>query len=358
MVRMSDLVRGLGRDAAAGRAGRAAAGAAPERARPAAAAHRAPRWRSRGPLPRAPGRAPAPPTTRRRCSGELQELLLEVRGLARGTGELSVAAPAGADRPRRHLAGALARPVLGRQQPGRGPRRGLPGLPPGAGGRDGAAHRRQRRLRPPPAASRSGMAGCLIDVGLWQMPETLLRRLDTPGRRGAGRLPLAPAAVGRPRAPMGAARRGDRPGRPRAPRARAGPGLPAGADRHRRRRRRQDPRPGRHLHRAHGAADRAAAAAPARGGAGDRQVAARGVPVRRSSRRCCRRSRSSPRHRGAAQHRGDRSRHRGQPQPSAPAPRVEIMADSKGQRLPTPKIVDLSEAPFLYVTGPVTEASR
>ena len=39
-------------------------------------------------------------------------------------------------------------------------------------------------------------------------------------------------------------------------------------------------------------------------------------------------------------------------------PRVEIMADSKGQRLPAPKTVDLSEAPFLYITGPVTEGSR
>jgi hypothetical protein len=39
-------------------------------------------------------------------------------------------------------------------------------------------------------------------------------------------------------------------------------------------------------------------------------------------------------------------------------PRVEIMADSKGQRLPAPKTVDLSEAPFLYITGPVTEGGR
>jgi HD-GYP domain-containing protein (c-di-GMP phosphodiesterase class II) len=39
-------------------------------------------------------------------------------------------------------------------------------------------------------------------------------------------------------------------------------------------------------------------------------------------------------------------------------PRVEILADSKGHRLPAPKTVDLSEAPFLYITGPVTEGSR
>jgi len=39
-------------------------------------------------------------------------------------------------------------------------------------------------------------------------------------------------------------------------------------------------------------------------------------------------------------------------------PRVEIVADSKGHRLPAPKVIDLSEAPFLYITGPVTEGSR
>jgi HD-GYP domain-containing protein (c-di-GMP phosphodiesterase class II) len=39
-------------------------------------------------------------------------------------------------------------------------------------------------------------------------------------------------------------------------------------------------------------------------------------------------------------------------------PRVQIMTDSKGQRLPAAKTVDLSESPFLYITGPVTEGSR
>jgi HD domain len=39
-------------------------------------------------------------------------------------------------------------------------------------------------------------------------------------------------------------------------------------------------------------------------------------------------------------------------------PRVELLADSKGQRLPSPKAVDLSQAPFLYITGPVTEGGR
>jgi hypothetical protein len=39
-------------------------------------------------------------------------------------------------------------------------------------------------------------------------------------------------------------------------------------------------------------------------------------------------------------------------------PRVEIMADSKGHRLTAPKTVDLSESPFIYITGPVTEGGR
>jgi len=39
-------------------------------------------------------------------------------------------------------------------------------------------------------------------------------------------------------------------------------------------------------------------------------------------------------------------------------PKVEIVADARGKRLPTPKIIDLSEAPFLYITGPVAEAGR
>lgn len=39
-------------------------------------------------------------------------------------------------------------------------------------------------------------------------------------------------------------------------------------------------------------------------------------------------------------------------------PKVEVVADSKGNPLPTPKILDLSEAPFIYVTGPVQEEAR
>jgi len=39
-------------------------------------------------------------------------------------------------------------------------------------------------------------------------------------------------------------------------------------------------------------------------------------------------------------------------------PKVEVVADLKGNPLPTPKILDLSEVPFIYVTGPVQEEGR
>jgi HD-GYP domain-containing protein (c-di-GMP phosphodiesterase class II) len=39
-------------------------------------------------------------------------------------------------------------------------------------------------------------------------------------------------------------------------------------------------------------------------------------------------------------------------------PRVEIVADGKGQRLTSPKTTDLADAPFLYITGAVAEGGR
>lgn len=39
-------------------------------------------------------------------------------------------------------------------------------------------------------------------------------------------------------------------------------------------------------------------------------------------------------------------------------PRVEIVADGKGQRLAAPKTTDLSEAPFLYISSLVAERAR
>jgi HD-GYP domain-containing protein (c-di-GMP phosphodiesterase class II) len=38
-------------------------------------------------------------------------------------------------------------------------------------------------------------------------------------------------------------------------------------------------------------------------------------------------------------------------------PRVEVY-DAKGRRLATPKVIDLSEAPFIYITGPIAEGER
>jgi HD-GYP domain-containing protein (c-di-GMP phosphodiesterase class II) len=37
-------------------------------------------------------------------------------------------------------------------------------------------------------------------------------------------------------------------------------------------------------------------------------------------------------------------------------PKVEIVADSKGDRLHAPKLVDLSETPFVYITAPIQES--
>ena len=39
-------------------------------------------------------------------------------------------------------------------------------------------------------------------------------------------------------------------------------------------------------------------------------------------------------------------------------PRVDVVSDSKGNRPMTPKTIDLSETPFLYITGPVAEATK
>ena len=38
-------------------------------------------------------------------------------------------------------------------------------------------------------------------------------------------------------------------------------------------------------------------------------------------------------------------------------PRIEVVADAKGQRPTLPKTIDLSETPFLYITGPIASAS-
>ena len=110
--------------------------------------------------------------------GELQDLLLEVRDLVRN--------PSGFPWPR--LEALIERAVTSLE---RSPDlfwvANNPAAPPGVdylafhqarvavmairiGANVGYDHRRLRAL---------GLAGCLIDVGLWQMPETLLRRVDS-----------------------------------------------------------------------------------------------------------------------------------------------------------------------------------
>jgi len=39
-------------------------------------------------------------------------------------------------------------------------------------------------------------------------------------------------------------------------------------------------------------------------------------------------------------------------------PRVEVVADSKGNRPASAKTIDLSETPFLYITGPVSDSTK
>ena len=375
MVRMSDLVRGITREApprpapppppatpppADTRA--AEPPAAPPRPAPAAPL---PRTRtSYGGLPSEP--APAAPAAPARPEtpaedpqplfGELQELLGEVRALVRGGGEF----------PWDRLQGVVARVVDSLERSS-----DLfwiannPAAPPGVdylafhqarvavmavriGANSGADHARLRLL---------GMAGALIDVGLWQMPETLVRRADV----------LAgdelTAFRSHPRLSAEAIRRWGPPDERIVQvvlehhEREQGQGFPQGLT--------------------------GAAVDPDAKILGLADLYA-GLTVPATAR---------PRLRPhEAVREIVKSRHEGFPTPMVKAllseisvfppgtvvrlnteeigrvvavnrhhplrPRVEIMADSKGHRLPAPKTVDLSEAPFLYITGPVTEGSR
>jgi len=375
MVRMSDLVRGITREApprpapppppatpppADTRA--AEPPAAPPRPAPAAPL---PRTRtSYGGLPSEP--APAAPAAPARPEtpaedpqplfGELQELLGEVRALVRGGGEF----------PWDRLQGVVARVVDSLERSS-----DLfwiannPAAPPGVdylafhqarvavmavriGANSGADHARLRLL---------GMAGALIDVGLWQMPETILRRADV----------LAgdelTAFRSHPRLSAEAIRRWGPPDERIVQvvlehhEREQGQGFPQGLT--------------------------GAAVDPDAKILGLADLYA-GLTVPATAR---------PRLRPhEAVREIVKSRHEGFPTPMVKAllseisvfppgtvvrlnteeigrvvavnrhhplrPRVEIMADSKGHRLPAPKTVDLSEAPFLYITGPVTEGSR
>jgi hypothetical protein len=190
MVRMSDLVRGITREAPA----RPAAPAAPPAEAPAPEAPAPPRPAPPAAPPRsrtsygelsddsAPVAPVAPPSATpaedpQRLFDELQDLLAEARGVVRGGGEF----------PWERLEDVIER-VIGSLE--RSPDlfwiANVPTAPSGVeylafhqarvavmsvriGANSGADHARLRVL---------GSAGALIDVGLWQMPETILRRSD------------------------------------------------------------------------------------------------------------------------------------------------------------------------------------
>jgi hypothetical protein len=363
MVRMSDLVRGLGRDTPAPRPAERAPAAAPAPSPAAPPAPVAPALPV-DPEPRPPDRplravealAAATAEEPSALLGELQELLLEIRSLTRGGGEF----------PWSHLEGLIERAVASLD---RSPDlfwvANNPAVAPGADYlafhqarvavmalRIGANVGYERRRLVP-----LGMAGALIDVGLWQMPETLLRRLDA----------LAgdelTAYRSHPRLSADLIRHWGPPDDAIAQAVlehherEQGQGFPQGLT---------------------GAAVSADAKIL---GLADTYTGLTLPPTARPRLRPHEAVREIV-----------KSRHDAFPSPLIKAllseisvfppgtvvrlnteeigrvvavnrnhplrPRVEIMADSKGQRLPSPKTVDLSEAPFIYITGPVTEGSR
>jgi HD domain len=368
MVRMSDLVRGLAKETPP----RPAEPAAPESrgAEPAAVPPKStpPPARTRtsygglpseAPAPSAPGqpaRAEAPGEDPQRVFGELQELLGEVRALVRGAGEF----------PWDDLQSLLQRVVVSLERSA-----DLfwvannPAAPPGV---DYLAFHQARvavmaiRIGANSGYDRSrlvalGTAGALIDVGLWQMPDTIVRRSDalTGDELTAFR--------SHPRLSAEAIRRWSPPDEHLARvvlehhEREQGQGFPQGLT--------------------------GAAVDPDAKILGLADLYA-GLTVPATSR---------PRLRPhEAVREIVKSRHEAFPTALVKAllseisvfppgtvvrlnteeigrvvavnrnhplrPRVEIMADSKGHRLPAPKMIDLSEAPFLYITGPVTEGSR
>jgi hypothetical protein len=366
MVRMSDLVRGLGRDTPPPARPVERVAAAPTEApaadRPAAgpstppAAAEEPRPVDRPTRAVESLAAAAPPDEPSALLGELQELLLEVRNLTRGTGEF----------PWARLEALVERAVTSLE---RSPDlfwvANSPAVAPGVDYlafhqarvavmalRIGANVRYDRRRLIP-----LGMAGALIDVSLWQMPETLLHRLDT--------LAGDELAAYRSHPRLSAELiRGWAPPKDSIVQAvlehherEQGQGFPQGLT----------------------------------GAAVDPDAKILGLADMYTSLTLPPTARPRLRPHEAVRE-IVKSRHEAFPSPLIKAllseisvfppgtvvrlnteeigrvvavnrnhplrPRVEIMADSKGQRLPSPKTVDLSEAPFLYITGPVTEGSR
>jgi len=368
MVRMSDLVRGMGRDTPPPPTGGPAAAPPPPADEPAA-----PPAKPSLPPPRARGRGEdAAPVVERLAAvesagaaapedpavvlGELQALLLEVRGLIRGTGAF----------PWARLESLVDRAVTSLDR--------SPDLfwiannPAAAPGVDYLAFHQarvavmalriganvgydRRRLVP------LGMAGCLIDVGLWQMPETLLRRLDALAGDELA------AYRSHPRLSADLIRRWNPPDDTIAQAVlehherEQGQGFPQGltgaavdadakilglADTYTGFTVPPTARPRLRPHEAVReivkSRHEAFPAALIKALLSEISVFPPGTVVRLNTEEIGR---------VVAVNRNHPLR-----------PRVEVMADSKGQRLPAPKTVDLSEAPFLYITGPVTEGSR
>lgn len=349
MVRMSDLVRGLARDAPA-TGERPADPATPLPADPSPPATPA-RPRSAGGDQQPPERAEDPSA----LLGQLQALLLEVRGLTRGT-----------EFPWARLEATIERVVAS-----------LDGSPdlfwvannPAAGpGVDYLAFHQARvavlavRIAVNAGYDRRrlialGMAGALIDVGLWQMPETLLRRIDA----------LAGDELNAYRShPRVSAEIIQRWGPPNESIVHAvlehhereqGQGFPQGltgaaagpdgkilglADTYSGLTLPPTARPRLRPHEAvrELVKSRHEAFPPAliKALLSEISVFPPGTVVRLNTEEIGRVI-------GVNRHHPLR-------------PRLELVADSKGQRLPSPKSVDLSEAPFLYITGPVTEGVR
>ena len=370
MVRMSDLVRGMAQDKPPRPTERPADAPppAPPAAEPAAAPAKPslppPRARARAEDPRPVVERPAPveaavaaPTQDPAVVlGELQDLLLEVRGLTRGTGAF----------PWARLESLVDRAVTSLEH--------SPDLfwiannPAAAPGVDYLAFHQarvavmavriganvgydRRRLLP------LGMAGCLIDVGLWQMPETLLRRLDALAGDELA------AYRSHPRLSADLIRRWSPPDETIAQAVlehherEQGQGFPQGltgaavdpdakilglADMYTGLTVPPTARPRLRPHEAVReivkSRHEAFPSALIKALLSEISVFPPGTVVRLNTEEIGR---------VVAVNRNHPLR-----------PRVEIMADSKGQRLPAPKTIDLSEAPFLYITGPVTEGSR
>ena len=377
MVRMSDLVRGITREAPARPAPPATPPPAAPAPPPAPPESRAPEPPAAPPRPApappprtsygglpteapVPAAAPARPETPaedpQRLFGELQELLGEVRTLVRG----------GGDFPWNRLRGVVERVVDSLE---RSPDlfwvANTPAAPPGV---DYLAFHQARvavmspRIGANSGADRArllllGMAGALIDVGLWQMPEAILRRADaltgdelaafrshprlsaeTIRRWGPPDDRIAHAVLEHHEREQGQGFPQGLTGAAVEPDAKvvgladlyAGLTVPATA--------RPRLRPHEAVREIVKSRHEAFPTALVKALLSEISVFPPGTVVRLNTEEIGR---------VVAVNRNHPLR-----------PRVEVVADSKGHRLPAAKVIDLSEAPFLYITGPVTEGGR